>query len=67
MISETWQLGAFQAIIELNHYGTGSGPAPKVQYKTGNSKENCEADTWHDYNGISFTSQGWIKVRIANE
>jgi hypothetical protein len=62
--SETWNLGAGNATILIDSYQSGSGPAPTIEYKTGDSKANCDADTWHAYSG-GFTSKGWIKVRLS--
>jgi hypothetical protein len=64
--SETVYFGAKDARIIYDKYGTGSGPAPSlIQYKTGTTRVNCEADTWHTYNGTSFTSTGWVKIKIV--
>jgi len=63
-VSETWYLGAIEAKIVYDKYGTGSGDAPTIQYKTGTTRVNCEADTWHVYNGTSFTCTGWAKIKV---
>jgi len=64
--SETWKFGVGIAKIIMDKYpGGAGGPIPTIKYKTGNSKANCEADSWHTYNGHSFNSLGWIKVRIS--
>jgi len=62
--SETHYLGVMNAIIDLNVYRSGSGELPLLQYKTGSTRVACDADTWHLYDGISFTSLGWIKIRV---
>jgi len=62
MESETWQLGAGNASITLNKYGSGSG-SPPIQYKTGADASACEADSWHNYS-TSFTSLGYVKIRL---
>ena len=64
--SETWKFGIGIAKIIMDKYpGATGGPVPVVEYKTGNSEANCEADSWHIYNGHSFISQGWIKMRVS--
>jgi hypothetical protein len=62
--SETWHLGSMEAKITYDKYGTGSGDAPTIQYKTGTTRVNCEADTWNVYNGTSFTCTGWAKIKV---
>jgi hypothetical protein len=62
--SPTWNLGAGVAYIDIDTYDTGSGPAPTIDYKTGTTKANCEADSWNTYNGTSFTGTGWVKVKL---
>jgi len=67
MISETWNLGIMTAVIEYDHYLTGSGPVPMIQYKTSDTKTNCEAiGSWTNYNGVSFPCLGWVIIRLAN-
>jgi len=63
MQSPTWFLGVGEGAILLNKYVAGS--ALTVDYKTGNTEANCNADTWNSYNGTSFTCLGWVKVRIT--
>lgn len=70
MVSETWRLSesTVEALINYDVFKTGSGPVPKIQYKTGATKAACEAvGSFSDYNGISFTCLGWVIIRIANE
>jgi hypothetical protein len=62
MISETWDIGFGRVKITIDKYAAGFG-APVVQYKSGNSKANCEADIWRDYIG-SFVQDGWVKVKV---
>ena len=62
-VSETWYLGAMEAVIEYDTYESGSGPVSTFQYKTGVTRVACEADTWHAYDEVSFTSLGWIKIK----
>ena len=52
-----------EAVIEYDTYASGSGPVSTFQYKTGVTRVACEADTWHVYDGESFTSLGWIKIK----
>jgi hypothetical protein len=66
-ISETHYLGVMPAIIDYNAYRPGSGEAPIIMYKTGSTKVLCDADVWHLYNGASFPSLGWIKIRIIKQ
>jgi len=63
-ISETHYLGVMNAIIDLNTYREGSGEPPILMYKTGVTRVACDADIWHIYNGVSFPSLGWIKIRV---
>jgi hypothetical protein len=62
--SETWNLGSGQAQITLDKYGTGSGPTPTIEYKTGSTKAICEGQGWTEYTG-AFTSDGWVKIRLS--
>jgi hypothetical protein len=52
-----------EAGIFYDTYDTGSGPASTFEYKTGATRVACDADTWHVYDGLSFTSLGWIKIK----
>jgi hypothetical protein len=63
-MDEPWYSGAGETSISYDQYRSGSGGTPAIQWKTGDSKANCEADTWNDYVG-SFTSEGWVKVRVS--
>jgi len=64
--SETWKFGIGIAKIIMDKYPGGiGGDAPIIEYKTGNSEANCEADNWHIFNGHSFNSLGWIKVKVS--
>jgi hypothetical protein len=63
MESETWELGAMNAKIVLNKYGSGTG-TPTVKYKTGASAVACEADSWHTYDGSSFACAGFAKIKV---
>lgn len=63
MESETWFIGAGEVMIVEDKYGSGPGAAT-IQYKTGDSYLNCEADSWNNYIG-AFTSLKWVKIRIS--
>jgi len=63
-VSPTWFTGTMKATIEIDHYGSGSGPAETLHYKTGVTKEACEAAGWTAYSG-QFNSTGWVKIRIT--
>jgi hypothetical protein len=62
--SVVWQVGVGTAEINLNTY-SGIAVVPTIEYKTGNSIANCEADTWTTYSGGSFESSGWAKIRVS--
>ena len=62
--SETWNTGVVTIGINANKYNSGTG-TPTIKYKTGDTESNCEADSWHNYSG-SFSSDGWVKVRVEN-
>ena len=64
--SEDWNLGPMEAIIRLDKYQTGSGPAPTFYYKTSATQGGLAGEGWTLYNGVSFTSVGWIKLRIIH-
>jgi hypothetical protein len=65
-ISEDWYLGAFEATIFTNKYNAGTGPDPVIYYKTAASRALLTVEIWTLYNGVSFTSAGWIKLRIVH-
>lgn len=60
--SETWNIGAGRIKILTDKYRSGSGSLV-ISYKSGDSKVNCESDSWHVYSA-PFTTTGWIKIRI---
>jgi hypothetical protein len=64
--SQDWNLGPMTAVIRVDKYQTGSGPAPIIHYKTAVSSEGLVGASWTLYNGVSFTSLGWIKLRITH-
>jgi hypothetical protein len=63
MESETWFIGSGSVMIVEDKYGGGPGAAT-IQYKTGATKEACEADSWHNYVG-AFNSLNWVKIRVS--
>ena len=65
-IGEDWYLGSMEAIIRVDKYQTGSGPAPIIHYITAATKAGLLIGSWTLYNGTSFTSLGWIKLRITH-
>jgi len=54
------------AVIRVDKYQTGSGPAPVIHYKTATTKAGLGAEVWTLYNGVSFVSLGWIQLRIIH-
>ena len=64
-ISQRWYLGAFEATIFVDKYQTGSG-TPVVYYKTATTGAGLSAASWTLYNGVSFTSLGWVKLKVVN-
>jgi hypothetical protein len=65
-ISEDWYLGAIEAVIKVDKYQTGSGIAPIIHYKTAATRAGLTGASWVLYNGTSFTSVGWFKLRITH-
>ncbi len=65
-ISEGWLLGALEAAkIDLNKYdGLVSGPQLSIEYRTATTKVGLDITLWNTYTGISFTSLGWVQVRL---
>jgi hypothetical protein len=66
ILFERWCLGAGEAEILIDNYGTGSGPAPTIQYKTAATGAGLTAASWTTYNGVSFTSLGWVQIRLIH-
>jgi hypothetical protein len=64
MESETWKYGVNKLVIKNNVYQAGVDIAI-IEYKTGESKAVCEADSWHIYNGTNFDSLGWVKIKVS--
>jgi hypothetical protein len=54
------------AIIRVDKYQTGSGPAPVIHYKTAVTSAGLGAAIWTLYDGVSFVSLGWIQLRITH-
>ena len=65
-ISDPWYLGSMTAIVRVDKYQTGSGPAPVIHYKTAATSAGLGALSWTLYDGVSFTSLGWIQLRITH-
>ena len=63
MESEVINIGDNKVEILIDEYQTGSGPAPVIKYKDGNSVSNCNADSWNIYS-VPFDSTGFVKIRI---
>ena len=36
-----------------------------IFYKDGDTYNNCDIDTWHNYKG-SFVSAGYVKIRLES-
>jgi hypothetical protein len=56
-------VGTIEIEILYDNYQSGSGPAPTIKYKDGDSEANCNADTWNTYS-VPFTSAGYVKIRF---
>lgn len=65
IVFEPWCLGAFEAQITYDKYDTGTGIDGIIQYRTAATKAAL-GGVWTTYNGVSFTSLGWVEVRIVN-
>ena len=63
-ISETWNLGAGIMQISRDKYRAGAGSVV-IEYKTGTDSATCESVTWCVYNGVSFTSDNYVKIKIS--
>ena len=63
-VSEPWYLGNMIAVVKVDKYQTGSGPAPIIQYKTASTEAGLIAESWTLYDGVSFLSLGWIQLRL---
>lgn len=64
--SEPWYLGSMIAVVRIDKYQTGSGPAPVIQYKTASTAAGLAAESWTLYDGVSFLSLGWIQLRLTH-
>ncbi|GAF99114.1 unnamed protein product, partial [marine sediment metagenome] len=65
-ISDPWCLGSITAVIKIDKYQTGSGPAPIIHYKTAVNEVGLGAASWTLYNGVSFASLGYIQLRLTH-
>lgn len=65
-ISDPWLLGSMAAIIRIDKYQSGSGPAPTIHYKTSATEAGLGAASWTLYDGVSFVSLGWIQLRLTH-
>ena len=63
--SDPHYLGAITAIIEIDHYFTGQGGAPQIYYKTAADVAELSGVEWQLYDGVSFNSAGWAKLRLV--
>jgi len=59
-------LGTMTAVIKVDKYMTGYGPAPVIEYRTAATKVALLAASWNVYNGVSFPSLGWIQIRFIH-
>ena len=66
ILFERWCLGAGEAEILIDKYGTGYGPAPVIQYRTAITGLGVLVASWVTYNGVSFTSLGWVQIRLIH-
>jgi len=65
---ENWTLpsvntGTIEIELTYDQYQTGLGTGI-IEYRTGNSRGNCESQSWTTYT-IHFTSSGWVQVRLS--
>jgi len=60
--SEARNIGNGNCYISTDKYLSGAG-AQTIQYKTGSTRELCEADDWNNYTG-PFNSEGWVQVKV---
>jgi len=65
-ISNPHYLGSFETIIFTDKYNTGTGPLPEIYYKTATTKTGLSSESWTLYNGVSFTSVGWVKLKVIH-
>ena len=63
---QVWPLGAGEAEILIDEYGTGYGPAPVIQYRTATTGLGVLVASCSTYNGTSFTSLGWVQIRLIH-
>jgi len=65
MESEVVSVNAQEVQILIDNYDTGSGGPVTIEYKDGDSEENCLSDSWNSY-VESFVSSGYIKIKVSN-
>jgi hypothetical protein len=63
-VSDSWNMGSGEATITTNVYRPGDAPT-NIEYRTGADQATCEAAGWSVYNGTSFTSLGWVQIRLT--
>ena len=63
---DRWYLGAGEAEILIDKYQAGSGPVPIIEYRTAATGASLIAASWNVYNGVSFTSLGWVQIRMIH-
>ena len=75
MESPAWYLGtapdetAFTgfAVIRYDKYQFGDGTCDlNIQYRTATTRAALSGETYQPYDGTSFTSLGWVQVRLDN-
>jgi hypothetical protein len=63
-VCDPWYLGSGEAVIRIDKYNTGSG-SYTLEYRTAATAAACLVAAWDLY-GTSFTSLGWVQIRITN-
>jgi len=63
-VCDSWYMGSGEASITTNVYRSGDTPTT-IEYRTGATQGVCEAAGWSVYNGTSFTSLGWVQIRLT--
>jgi len=66
VLFERWCLGDGTAEIVIDNYGTGSGPAPTIQYRTATTGAGLTSAPWTTYTPPSFYSLGWVQIRLIH-
>ena len=65
MDSPIWNLGDGECEVNQNKYAVGDDVV--IYYKTHAVYGSVSGESWAPYNGTSFTSLGYIQLRIINE